>query len=75
MKSIVEMDGEHYRLMPRMPLMPSVDLLLYGILEFDGLDIQASYLIPMGVVHHFFYRAFLRLYSVEKVLHKVIPFQ
>ena len=44
MMSNVEMDGEYYWLMPRMPLIPSIDLQLYG----NGPDARVPYLTPIG---------------------------
>ena len=56
MMSIVKMDGELYtcRSMPRMPLISSIDLQLYGMLEFIGPDANVSYLTPIEVMHHSF---------------------
>ena len=50
-----------------MPLIPSIDLQLYGMLEFNGPDAHVSYLTPIGVMHHSFYRAAEVILSKEGV--------
>ena len=46
--------------MPRMPLIPSIDQQLYGMLEYNGPDAHASDLTPIEVMRPYFYRAVLK---------------